>query len=187
MVLLNVDYHNCIYFLDLGTQTDSSNLPISSLDYVKAQATKITNGVQNIISKEIESIKSKIRTASSVTDTIQNYFTNRKRSLWLWVEDRSLLNRLGYIFRSNLRKTYSCGDLKSTQQEEHRKGTVRGKYDRHELDDAFVGQMNDGIHRYYHVFQKGELTRLIQDNEMGLKIYKEWFEQGNWVIIAKKI
>lgn len=127
-----------------------------------------------------------MRTASNVTDTIQNYFITRKRSLWLWVEDKSLLNRLGDIFRSNLRKAYSCNDLNFKQQEDLCSCSTRGKSDIYDQNKALEGT-NDGIHRYYHVFEKGELARLIHDNAKDLHICHEWLEQGNWVIIAEKI
>ena len=139
-----------------------------------------------MISNEMESLKTKMRTASNITDTIQNYFITRKRSLWLWAEDRSLLSKLGHIFRSNLRKAYSCGDLNSKQQEALCSCSTRGKLNVHDQDKASEGA-NDGIHRYYHVFEKGELARLIRNNAKDLHICHEWLEQGNWVIIAEKI
>lgn len=171
----------------LGTQNDSSklsSLPPLSIEYVKDQAMRITTGIQSIICRELASIKTKIRTASRVTDTIHNYFTNRKRSLWLLVEDRNLLNRLGFIFRSNLRRTYSCSDLRSRHQNSN--DSIGSNFERMCHDKDLLDQTNDGIHRYYHVFQKGELARLIRDNKTGLEICHEWFEQGNWVVIAKK-
>ena len=177
-------------FAPSGTQADSSKFsPLSrlSLGYFKTQATRITTGVQDIISKEIESLKAKIRTASGITDTIQNYFINRKRSVWLWVEDKCVLNQLGGIFRSNLRKTYSCSDLSSKRQEDYRGCPSREKSVDSDQSKTKLERVNDGIHRYYHVFQKGELSRLILENAKDLKICKEWFEQGNWVVIAEKI
>ena len=98
------------------------------IEYVRARASRITNAVQNDICNEIASIKSKIGTASTVTDAIQNYFMNRKRSLWLWlwlwVEYRSLLNRLGFIFRTNVRKTDNCSDTTSKNSSSNKKKTI---------------------------------------------------------------
>ena len=190
-VQLSKTYAFYIFFSD--TQEDASKLAaFLPIDYVRAKASRITNGVQSLICNEIASIKSKIRTASSVTDAIQNYFTNRKRSLWLWVEDRSLLNRLGFIFRTNLRKTCSCSDITSKKQQQQQDEDdctepLEHNCESFNSEEEVLDRINDGIHRYYHVFQKGELTRLIRENLTGFKVSQEWFEQGNWVVIAEKV
>ena len=161
-----------------------------SFDFIKNHATRITaklGGIQDFVRQEVESFKSKLRTASNVTETIQNYFVNRKRSIWLWVEDRTLLNKLGYIFRSNLRKTHSSNDLTSVQREENLNTSYGGHNERSGLESAVMeNPASEGIHRYYHVFQKGELSRLVKENVPDLELSDEWFEQGNWVIVARK-
>ena len=164
-----------------------SKLSRLSLDYFKMQATRLTTGIQNVISKEIESLKTKMRTASNVTGTIQSYLTDRRRSLWLWVEDKSLLNSLGDIFRSNLRKTCSCNDIHSRNMEDSLSRSLRNTPDFQDSNKPQLQGPNDEIHRYYHVFQKGELARLIRHYAKDLRICREWFEQGNWVIIAEKV
>ena len=178
------------FFIILGMQTDSSKfskLSNFSLDYIKTQATRLTTGIQNVICKEIEALKTKIRTASSVTDTIHNYLANRKRSLWLWVEDRSLLHSLGDIFRSNLRKTCSCNDIHSRYMEDSLSRSLRNTPNIQDSYKSPLQRPNGEIHRYYHVFQKGELARLIHHYAKDLRICQEWFEQGNWVVIAEKV
>ena len=167
------------------------------MDFVKQQATRLTakiGGIRQMLSKEVEALKSKLRTASNVTDTIHTYITNRKRSIWLWVEDRTLLNKLGHIFRGSLRRTCSTNDIEAIQQHPYGHDTQQrarfsdraAKVANGFRDDLSISLTNNGIHRYYHVFQKGELTRLVKENVPTLEVIEECFEQGNWVVVAQK-
>ncbi|ODN02324.1 Alkylated DNA repair protein alkB 8 [Orchesella cincta] len=47
-------------------------------------------------------------------------------------------------------------------------------------------KQNTVHHRYYHVFNKGELEELITDLEPAPKILDSYYEQGNWVVKFQK-
>lgn len=157
---------------------------------MRQQAKRLTtklNNFQEMLSKEVQSLKSKITTASTATDTIHHYVVNRKRSLWLWVEDRALLSKLGHIFRGHMRKSRSASDLTATQLQyssNQRKTSADTMYP---TNARQTDPTNNSIHRYYHVFQKGELLQLIDDNVTMLQVQTESFTQGNWVLAAQKL
>ena len=42
-------------------------------------------------------------------------------------------------------------------------------------------------HRYYHMFIKGEMEQLIEDNFKGkLKVIDNFFDHANWVVVCEK-
>ena len=43
------------------------------------------------------------------------------------------------------------------------------------------------LQRYYHVFRKGELVQLIESGVPSLKVVKEYYDHGNWAVIAEKL
>ncbi len=161
-------------------QIPSTNKP---LEFIRHQASRLAtkiSSLHDIFCQEVESLKSKLHTASNVTDTLQHYVVHRKRSLWLWVEDRTLLNKLGHIFRTHVRRTVSNNDLSTLQQQQHNHI--------HSKDMTEEGtEINSSIHRYYHVFQKGEIPKLISDYVPKLLVIDETFTQGNWVVSVIKL
>lgn len=42
------------------------------------------------------------------------------------------------------------------------------------------------LQRYYHVFSAKELPDLIEDNVRGVNVLKEYYDNGNWAVIAQK-
>lgn len=43
-------------------------------------------------------------------------------------------------------------------------------------------------HRYYHMFMKGELEKLIEENFAGRLLIKDnFFDHANWVVICEKL
>jgi len=43
-------------------------------------------------------------------------------------------------------------------------------------------------HRYYHMFLKGELEKLIETNfDNRLKIVDSFFDHANWVVVCEKV
>ena len=47
------------------------------------------------------------------------------------------------------------------------------------------GQPKETFHRYYHVFEEGELENLLL-SVPGLVIEKSYYDQGNWCVIFRK-
>ena len=134
--------------------------------------------------KEIDSLKSKINAASHFTETVHHYVIHRKRSLGLWVEDRTLLEKLGHIFRTSVvRKALSNNDLSMLQQQQQ----IQCNRHIQITEETLEEQSNNSLHRYYHVFQKGELSQLVVNNVPLLEILDESFTQGNWVVTARKL
>lgn len=58
------------------------------------------------------------------------------------------------------------------------------------IDTAIVdpSKQSTVYHRYYHMFLKGELPKLIEDNFQGrFEIRDEFFDHANWVVICEKV
>eukprot|EP00794_Sanderia_malayensis_P007583 gene7583-8423_t len=184
-----------------------------TLDFLCHHASRLTtkiNKVHSLFCEELESLKSKLHAASNVTDTIQHYVVHRKRSLWLWVEDRAVLSKLGHLFRTQvIRRTRSSNDIPSLQQQQQQQQQKEEYYHHHhnhdyrqchvaatpnedekdddDYDDVGEGKTNYNLHRYYHVFQKDEIPNLIENHVDKLQVIDETFAQGNWVVYAKKL
>ena len=46
---------------------------------------------------------------------------------------------------------------------------------------------NDQFHRFYHVFDEGELEKLINDIQPKVEIISSFFDQGNWCVIFQRL
>ena len=164
-----------------------------------------------ILYGELESIRAKL-SAVNLSDSFKQYLIQRKRSFWLWLEDHSVLNKLGGFFKQKLRNAKSnmdltshCKDLHLNSRLDSEKGSCTNsdlkqekcpgnqetfenvpKENDHECLDETDPVLKKGFQRYYHVFQKGELASLLTNYVPSLRILEDHYEQGNWVLTLQK-
>ena len=72
---------------------------------------------------------------------------------------------------------------KSTQKEEKNKLVKKYKKKEKVVDEE---RQTVVYKRYYHVFWKGELEKLIEQID-GLEVVESYFDHANWVVKVKKL
>ena len=105
--------------------------------------------------------------------------------VWAYEQEHKKFQQQDVFVKWNLQNSYTKkggGKLEDSQQSTEEKTSFIETGQRDDTRQSVV------YHRYYHMFMKGELEKLIEENfKDRFAIRDNFFDHANWVVICEKI
>jgi len=110
--------------------------------------------------------------------------------IYVWAKNQHHLDE-GSVFASKQSCSKDCSlDICDRASAEFSFLPIHNRQTDFEDNDLLVPWVNKrkGVHhRYYHVFDEGELENLIGEVKVNAKIIESYYDQGNWVVSVLKM